>query len=230
MVLPARPHGAVLGNYSGVAYTIPVYLRLKRTGNVFNSFYSVDGITWTQMDPTAAGNTEIATNFTATMTDPIYVGLACCAHAAASLATAVFDRPKIAGAQPSPTPADKATGIAYDTTTTLKWDAVPYPDGAIKDWKVYIGTEPNDLTATLLGTVSEPTREITSAGSGFRYDLLLARRCHQCGGSEYLQGLLLVLYDQSGQTGHFRRWTTQIDPGGGQLSRKLYRDGHVGPI
>ena len=152
--------GAVLGNYSGISYTTPIYLRLKRTGNVFNSYYSTDGVNWTLMDPTAAGNTEIATNFTPTMTDPIYVGLACTSHSTATLATAVFDMPYWGATQP--TPADKTTGVPYNATTTLQWNALPYPDGAIKDWKVYFGTEPNDLTTTLLGTVSEPTRQITT--------------------------------------------------------------------
>lgn len=158
---PVAHTGAVLGNYSGISYSTPVYLRLKRTGNIFNSFYSFDGVNWTLMDPVTAGNTEIATDFTPTMTDPIYVGLACCAHAAASLATAVFDMPYWGATQPDP--ANGTTGIPYNATTTLKWNALPFPDGPINSWKVYMGTEPNDLTVALVGTVNEPTREFTTA-------------------------------------------------------------------
>ena len=109
-----------------------------------------------------SGNTELPGDLDIAMTDPVYVGLAVCPHAAASSATAIFDQINSFWGAIEPTPADNTVGLEYGTTTTLKWNALAYPKGAIKDWKVYFGTEPNDLTATLLGTVSEPTREITS--------------------------------------------------------------------
>jgi hypothetical protein len=142
---------------SGVAYTVPVYLRLTRTGNVLNGLYSQDGQIWTAM-----GGTGLEKDLNITMTDPVYIGLAVASHNAPSLSTAVFDNVNLFWGATKPTPADKAPGIDYGAATTLKWDAFAYPGGAIKDWSVYFGSSPHDPNAPLLGTVSEPTREIAS--------------------------------------------------------------------
>jgi capsule polysaccharide modification protein KpsS len=53
---------------------------LKRAGNVFTSYVSPNGTTWTQV------GTE-----TITMNSTIYVGLAVCSHNNPVLTTATFD-------------------------------------------------------------------------------------------------------------------------------------------
>jgi hypothetical protein len=142
---------------SGYVYTQPVYLRLVRRGNIFNGFYSQDGETWN-----AVGGTALEANLSIAMTDPVYVGLAISPHDTAGLATAVFDAVNLFWGATNPTPALAATEIDYPAAIQLKWDALANPDGAIKDWTVYFGSSPDDPNAPKLGTVSEPTREITS--------------------------------------------------------------------
>jgi hypothetical protein len=142
---------------SGVAYTLPVYLRVTRKGNVFNGLYSQDGETWTAM-----GGTGLEKDLNIAMTDPVYIGLAVASHNAPSLSTAVFDQVNLFWGATNPTPALAAREYDYPAPIQLKWDALANPDGAIKDWTVYFGSSPDDPNAPKLGTVNEPTREITS--------------------------------------------------------------------
>jgi hypothetical protein len=89
----------------------PHWVRLVRTGNVFQGWRSVDGISWTQQGG----------NHTTTMTDPIYIGLCVTSHNAGNLVTATIDN--VGGdvqfgdwPYPSnPTPADGSTidGFIY---------------------------------------------------------------------------------------------------------------------
>lgn len=142
---------------SNMAYSLPVYLRMTRTGNIFTAYYSQDGISWTK----ATGDADMPADYTMVLTDPVYIGLAACPHretaGSPDLATAEFDHVNIF----KPTPEDKKINVDYGASTLLKWDAVVYPSG-FPDWTVYFGAEPNDLTAAVLGTVSDPTREIAS--------------------------------------------------------------------
>jgi hypothetical protein len=150
---------ADVGSQSGYVFTLPVYVRLTRTGNILNGYYSQDGLTWSPV-----GGTNLEANLSIPLTDPVYVGLAVSPHDAAGLATAVFDQVNVVFYQANvfkPTPADKSIGVAGYGVETLKWDAVAYPAG-LTDWKVYFGNEPNDLTADELGTVTEPVREIAT--------------------------------------------------------------------
>ncbi len=145
-----------VASYSGVTYHLPLYLRLTRTANVFSGYYSQDGLNWTKMD----GNTAIAADQEIVMTDPVYVGLAVTSHNAAGLSTGVFTFNYWGAADP--TPADGAADVDYGDSIPLMWDVLAHPDKTIKDWNVFWGTEPNDLTATSLGIVNEPTRELAS--------------------------------------------------------------------
>jgi len=72
----------------------PVWLKLTRSGNVFTSHTSSDGVAWTQ-----AGTVTMTMNATA------YVGLAVTSHQHATLASATFDGVKIEPAV-STTPKD----------------------------------------------------------------------------------------------------------------------------
>ncbi|TCN54629.1 T9SS C-terminal target domain-containing protein [Flavobacterium circumlabens] len=64
----------------GAAGTTPKWLRIVRSGNVFTSYSSDNGTTWTQID----------TPRTIAMANTIYAGLAVTSHANGTLATGVF--------------------------------------------------------------------------------------------------------------------------------------------
>jgi hypothetical protein len=66
---------------SASVVTEPYYVRLVRTGNSFAGYQSPDGATWTQL----------GTNHTNAMTDPVYIGLCVTSHTTGSLVTATFD-------------------------------------------------------------------------------------------------------------------------------------------
>ncbi|MFA7343351.1 MAG: family 16 glycosylhydrolase [Terrimicrobiaceae bacterium] len=67
-------------SYAAGSGAAPYWVRLKRAGNVFTSYVSPNGTTWTQV------GTE-----TITMNSTIYVGLAVCSHNNPVLTTATFD-------------------------------------------------------------------------------------------------------------------------------------------
>jgi len=67
---------------SVVSGTPPKWVRLTRTNNSFQAYYSPDGYTWTQI-----GSAVVLSN----MAVSAYAGLAVCAHNNAVLTTAVFD-------------------------------------------------------------------------------------------------------------------------------------------
>lgn len=157
---PTDPQTYILGNQSGASYYQPVYLRMTRVGNIFNGYYSQDGVEWTWM----AGNAELAGNLSMALADPLYIGLAVCPHAAAELAIAQFDTIQFNYGAASPVPARGELNVDYPGPAQLSWGAIAYPEagGYIKDWKVYFGNAPNDPNVVLIGTVTEPTRQITS--------------------------------------------------------------------
>lgn len=66
-------------SFSGA--TLPYWIKLTRTGNVFNMYGSTDGVSWTQL----------GTSQTITMAQNVYVGLAVSSRSTSSLATATFD-------------------------------------------------------------------------------------------------------------------------------------------
>lgn len=157
---PTDPQTYILGNQSGASYYQPVYLRMTRVGNIFNGYYSQDGVEWTWM----TGNAELAGNLSMALTDPLYIGLASCPHNAASLSIAVFDTIQFNYGAASPVPAKGELNVDYPGPVQLSWGAIPYPEtgGYIKDWKVYFGSSPHDPNVVLIGTVTEPTRQINS--------------------------------------------------------------------
>jgi hypothetical protein len=171
----SRNTNGTLSSYSAMAYVIPVYLRLTRVGNVFNAYYSQDGLAWTKVPGNAAQPGDFG--FATALTDPIYVGLTACPHREVAanptaippvlyethLATAEFDTIQFNYGAAAPTPANGAPGIDYPAAIQLKWDAFANTDGAIKDWTVYFGNSPHDPNvAKIEPTLNEPTREITS--------------------------------------------------------------------
>ena len=66
----------------------PVWLMLQRFGDEFNSYWSVDGESWTHLG-----------QVTIPMNQELFVGLPVTSHAAGTLATAVFDDLAIRGSR-----------------------------------------------------------------------------------------------------------------------------------
>jgi regulation of enolase protein 1 (concanavalin A-like superfamily) len=67
--------------------TFPGWVRLTRTGNVFEVDYSTDGVTWQDIVPETAGDPQTTT---VAMTDPVYIGLAVTSHQTGAVAGSHF--------------------------------------------------------------------------------------------------------------------------------------------
>jgi hypothetical protein len=77
-----RPTVAGESAWEGGSYlTAPYWLKLVRSGNVFTSYVSSDGVSWTQ----------VGSGVTINMSSNAYVGLAVTSHDNAALCTATFD-------------------------------------------------------------------------------------------------------------------------------------------
>jgi hypothetical protein len=72
--------GSTLTNNSTAA-AAPYWVRLVRTGNTLKAYRSANGTSWTQ----------VGSNRTVTMTNPIYIGLAVTSGSTSAAATATFD-------------------------------------------------------------------------------------------------------------------------------------------
>ena len=77
------------GNINGQAYTLPVWLKLTRSGSTVTGYYSEDGTNWTQYGTT-----------TVTLTDPCTIGLFNCAHDS-YLVTTTFDSVVVTSSTPA---------------------------------------------------------------------------------------------------------------------------------
>src|ERR1035437_9772643 len=73
--------GGSAANNASVSTTIPYWLKLVRSGNLFSAFRSSDGITWSQL----------GTAVTVSMASNIYVGLPVCSKVSGTLCTATVD-------------------------------------------------------------------------------------------------------------------------------------------
>ncbi len=108
----------------------PYWVRVSRNGNTLSGWRSPDGQTWTQ----------VGTNQTITMTDPVLVGMVVCSHADNVLGTAVFDN--VSG-MPSPNAAPQVNpGTAPAATVdapcvlagTASDDALPAGSSVAAGW------------------------------------------------------------------------------------------------
>jgi regulation of enolase protein 1 (concanavalin A-like superfamily)/uncharacterized membrane protein len=82
--------------------TLPNWIKVTRSGNVFNMYGSSDGVNWTQL----------GTSQTVTMAQSVYVGLAVSNRNTASLATATFDSVSVNSAS---APAPLITAVSATT-------------------------------------------------------------------------------------------------------------------
>jgi len=80
---------------AGVSATLPYWMKVTRSGSLFSSYTSSDGVTWTQL----------GTSQTINMAQNVYVGLAVNSGSSSALATATFDNVSVnAASTPLPNP------------------------------------------------------------------------------------------------------------------------------
>jgi len=113
-----RPNGATSA-WTGSTEPVvspPYWVRVKRTGDLFEGFHSPDGITW-----------EKEGDITISMVSNVYIGLARTSHAAGEVRSATFDNVSFVGniSGPvkayNPTPADGT--LLGDTWVSMDWAA-----------------------------------------------------------------------------------------------------------
>ena len=104
--------GTTWNNTTGLS--APYWVRLVRSGNIFTSYRSSNGTTWTQQG-----------SMTNSMGSTVYVGLALTSHSSSSLGTATFDNVTAPGWPVSNLPAAPAglTATAGDGSVALSWSA-----------------------------------------------------------------------------------------------------------
>ena len=119
-----------------IALREPVWIRIDRTGDQFNGYYSTDGVKWTAM----SWNPQ-----TLIMTGPVYIGLAVTSHVVGNPAVAEFSEVKttgnvsgswkaqaVGGTHPANSRADLYVAL-QDSSNRIA--VVKYSDGAIAtDW------------------------------------------------------------------------------------------------
>ena len=85
--------GASASTSGTVSATLPLWVKVSRSGNTFSSYSSADGVNWAQR----------GTSQTVTMAQNVYVGLAVNSGSTSALATAVFDNVSVSSASaPAP--------------------------------------------------------------------------------------------------------------------------------
>jgi YVTN family beta-propeller protein len=142
----------------------PVWLRLKRVGDVIQGYYSNNGVDWTLVSSTTLTG----------LPQTIYVGLAVCSRVSTTLSTAQFDNVSIGSVSaPPPPPVDttppttpanlRATSVAQ-TQVALAWDAStdPAPGSGIARYEV-------SANGAVVGTSTGTTYTAGSLTAGTNY-------------------------------------------------------------
>ncbi len=152
-------------NAGGNTLTAPYWLRLTRIGNVFTSYYSADGNTWTQLG-----------TVTVSMASTVYVGMALTSHSDGVLANAAFSNVAII-ATPSITsftPTNSVTGSYitikgkfFTSTTSISFGGVAASSFTIVSDSVITAVVANAAP----GSVSVTNSIGTAILAGFSYQL-----------------------------------------------------------
>jgi hypothetical protein len=135
-----------------MALKTPVWIKIDKTGNSFNCFYSTDGVKWTAMswNPQTIG-----------MSGTIYIGLAVTSHNAGAVTTAQFSNVSTTGGVTGSWQV-QAIGVAQPTNTAAPiYVAVQDSAGKVK-----VVTHP-DPAATTLTTWQQwriPLADLTAGG------------------------------------------------------------------
>ena len=113
----ATQGGSTSGAYNGTCPAAPYWLKLVRSGNLFNAYMSSDGVNWVQ----------VGTSQTITMAQNVYVGMVVSSESTTTLTTATFDNvtltvgatPFVTGTSPSLGPIGTSvtiTGSSFGAT------------------------------------------------------------------------------------------------------------------
>lgn len=116
----------------GTMTTIPVWVKLNRSGNTFTASRSTDGVTWTTIG-----------TVTITMTTSVYVGLAVTSHANGTLTTAAITNVSVSGVNslPSATITSPANGATFTAPASVTINAnASDSDGSVSKVEFYQGT------------------------------------------------------------------------------------------
>lgn len=109
------------------AGTSPKWLRVVRSGNVFTSYTSDNGTTWTQL----------GTSKTIAMANTIYAGMAVTSHANGTLATGVFSDVTVRNITANPTvnlALGKTATASTEENPTLSANKATDGDGTVSRW------------------------------------------------------------------------------------------------
>ncbi|SHH61801.1 family 16 glycosylhydrolase [Flavobacterium defluvii] len=109
------------------AGTAPKWVRVVRSGNVFTSYTSDNGTTWTQL----------GTPKTITMANTIYVGMAVTSHANGTLGTGVFSDVIVRNITPNPNvnlALSKTATASTEENATLSANKATDGDGTVSRW------------------------------------------------------------------------------------------------
>ncbi len=139
------------------AYTFPVWLKLKRVGNVFTSYYSSDGTAWTQLGQATVPMASSAT-----------AGMFVSSHTDSALSTTVFDNVSVTGGG---TPVNSPPTAVGQSLTTPKDTPVPVtlaaadPDGDPLTYAVASPPAHGTLSGTAPNLTYTPAAGYTGADS-----------------------------------------------------------------
>ena len=195
----ATTAGSAAGVSNPTGLAAPYWLRLVRTGDVFDAFVSPDGLNWI-----SAGSTTVPMNAS------VYVGLAVCSTVSGTLCQAQFDNVSFftsAAVISSPLPALIHRWSFNETSGTIAHDSIGSADGTLNGSAAFDGSGRVVLNGTsgtyvslpgnLLAGLSNVTIEawLTNAVSPDNVALFYFDDGLQDGvGSDYLR---FVLHDQN---------------------------------
>lgn len=121
--------GGSTASDAGTSGTAPVYLKVKRVGNNFESFMSTDGSNWTKI-----GNTQ-----TIAMSSKVYLGFAATSTDPNKLCTARFENIDIEYTDTTPPLAPANLRVIYESRPScqLAWDEASDDSGAVL-YEIYV--------------------------------------------------------------------------------------------
>jgi regulation of enolase protein 1 (concanavalin A-like superfamily) len=175
LLMTERTSTGTSSTYSSVgSATLPNWLKLVRSGNVFTMFASSNGTTWTQL----------GTSQTVTMAQNVYVGLAVSNRNISSLATATFDNVSLTTPAPPSPNFSLSTSLSSMTMTqgtsstntititpqfgftgNVALSASGLPAGVTASFNPATTATTSTLTLTAAGTAAVGTFPVTITGT-----------------------------------------------------------------
>jgi uncharacterized protein YceK len=166
-VYRASTGGSTLAQSSGVV-TLPYWVKVARSGNIFRGYSSPDGLNWTQ----------VGSNQTINMGANVYLGLAVSSNNNSALATATFDNVSVNSSfsvSASPGSLSIAQGTSGTSTVTItpqngfsgsvSLSASGLPSGVTASFSPNPATATSTLTLTASGAATTGTVTVTITGT-----------------------------------------------------------------